>query len=121
MSKNLLTIDDHQDIATIITAWVRKNLRAEVTQAVNFGEAARLIQERHFDLVVCDQQLPKGSGDKIFALIDAMPMDDQPHFIMFTGDKSKIQTPNYSEKFIVIEKPNWHELFDAIEFTGALT
>jgi CheY-like chemotaxis protein len=120
MSKNLLAIDDHRDITTVITTWVRKNLGAEVTQAASFNEAVSLMRKLHFDLVVCEQDIPDGSGDQMFDLIESMPIDEQPHFIVFTGNKSKIQTPNYSERFIVVEKPNWSELFEAIELTGAL-
>lgn len=53
--KNILVVDDYEDCRTVIAAMLRDY---DVDSAQNGLEALELIRNKHYDLVITDQEMP---------------------------------------------------------------
>lgn len=94
MSKvNVLVVDD----ASFIRDLVRKALRSAfpgiaIEDAVNGRKAMTLLTKEHFDLVLCDWEMPEMSGLELLAWCRQQPQMKTLPFIMVTsrGDKENV-------------------------------
>jgi CheY-like chemotaxis protein len=63
-TQTILLVEDHADTANVFARMLRRD-GFEVTVAATAGSAAELCQQRAFDLLICDLQLPDGLGDQV--------------------------------------------------------
>lgn len=70
---SILIIEDHDDTRSLLTSFL-----ADEYSCISVGcaeEAMRLIDTRHFDLVITDIQLPGASGLEVCRLVSEMGLD----------------------------------------------
>ena len=58
----ILTVDDSRAILTKITSFLEKRPEYEVTGVSDPVEAYALVENEHFDVVICDIEMPQMSG-----------------------------------------------------------
>jgi len=63
-AKTILLVEDHADTANVFARMLRRD-GFDVTIAPTAGSAAELCQQRSFDLLICDLQLPDGLGSQV--------------------------------------------------------
>lgn len=81
---NYLVVDDESCIRDLINT-VFEN-EAHITQACDGKEALELLQQRQFDIVICDVQMPHLSGTDLFRRIQAVTPEIAANFIFCTGN-----------------------------------
>jgi DNA-binding response OmpR family regulator len=69
----ILIIEDHDDTRSILTSFLSDEYSC--ISAGSAEEAMRLIDTRHFDLVITDIQLPGASGLEVCRLVSEMGLD----------------------------------------------
>lgn len=81
---NYLVVDDDSCIRDFIDAVFANE--AHITQACDGMEALKLLQQRQFDIVICDVQMPRLSGTDLFRLIQTARPEAAANFIFCTGN-----------------------------------
>jgi len=71
-SPSVLVVDDDPASLKLVRAMLEK-LGASITSTVDSGEALRLAQARHFDLVITDLVMPDADGYTLVTSLDADP------------------------------------------------
>lgn len=81
---NYLVVDDESCIRDFIDAVFANE--AHITQACDGKEALELLQQRQFDIVICDVQMPRLSGTDLFRHIQIAAPETAANFIFCTGN-----------------------------------
>ena len=81
---NYLVVDDDSCIRDFIDAVFTNE--AHITQACDGKEALDLLQQRQFDIVICDVQMPRLSGTDLFRQIQITAPEVAANFIFCTGN-----------------------------------
>lgn len=81
---NYLVVDDESFIRDFIDAVFANE--AHITQACDGKEALELLQQRQFDIVICDVQMPRLSGTDLFRQIQIATPEAAANFIFCTGN-----------------------------------
>ena len=79
-----LVVDDESCIRDLIEAVFRDE--ACVTKACDGKEALDLLQQREFDVVICDVQMPRLSGTELFRQLQIIAPEAAAKFIFCTGN-----------------------------------
>jgi PAS domain S-box-containing protein len=80
-----LVVDDEEGIREI----VQEGLTArgmKVEAASTAEDALALLAAKHYDVVLCDFNLPKLSGEELFNRLRERPAHVLPHFVFITGE-----------------------------------
>lgn len=81
---NYLVVDDESFFRDFIDAVFADEAR--ITQACDGREALNLLQQRHFDVVICDVQMPRLSGTDLFRQLLSIAPEAAANFIFCTGN-----------------------------------
>ena len=82
---HILVIDDEPSIVAILKAMLSRD--GHKVETVNDGaEAKRLLQERNYDVVLCDLKMPKVDGAQLFRWLKETKPSLASRFIVMTGD-----------------------------------
>ena len=96
MSKNILIVDDEENIREIIGEFL-ETLGYNVFEASNGEEAIMACGKAKFDLVITDIRMPKMNGLKLLKTLKTV-MPDLPVILMTGYQPSKNQETNLSVK-----------------------
>jgi CheY-like chemotaxis protein len=96
MSKNILVVDDEDNIREIITEFLQ-TLGYNVVEASNGEDALLACTRTKFDLVISDIRMPKMNGIKLLKSLKTY-MPDLPIILMTGYQPSKMQEDNLSVK-----------------------
>ncbi len=65
--KNVLIIDDQEDILEILEIYIEGSFENLIVhKAFNGREAVEILEEEDFDSIICDFRMPGGNGDIVF-------------------------------------------------------
>jgi CheY-like chemotaxis protein len=84
-AKTLLVVDDESSIAKAIAALLRRD-RHQVDTAANGRLALAKLQERTYDLILCDLRMPDLDGPGLYHELEAQAPHLLRRFIFLTGD-----------------------------------
>ncbi len=83
--RRILVIDDEPSIAAVLKAMLSRD--GHKVETVSDGaEARRLLQERDYDVVLCDLKMPKVDGAQLFRWLKETKPSLASRFIVMTGD-----------------------------------
>ncbi len=97
--KTILVVDDDHQIRGFLEEVLGEKGYA-VSTAESLGQAERLMRERRFDVVLCDEMLPDGSGYEF-----RMRHHPLPPFIMFSGGDELFLTRQSTPETTILLKP----------------
>ncbi len=97
--KTILIVDDDHQIRGFLEE-VLGEKGYTVTTAESLGQAERLMREGRFDVVLCDEMLPDGSGYEF-----RMRHHPAPPFIMFSGHDELFLTRRSTPETTILMKP----------------
>ncbi len=104
-SSNILVVDDEPSICEMVKR-VLQTMGHQVETATRGEEAVEKLEQRDYDLVLLDLQMPDMPGENLIRAIQEKPPGTKPAFIVITG---KVETDrNYllgQGAFDVLEKP----------------
>jgi len=111
----ILVVDDQADWRYLVASTLRVKVKdACLEEANSSATAIEHLKKTTYSLVVCDYQMPGGSGLEVFDFLESNP-ESETAFILFTASPD-IQ--RLKEKMIVVSKSAVEELLDAITFLG---
>ena len=84
---NYLVVDDESCIRDLIDAVFTNE--AHITQACDGKEALELLQQRQFDVVICDVQMPRLNGTDLFRRVQIAAPEAAANFIFCTGNPTE--------------------------------
>ena len=85
VKRRILVIDDEPSIAAVLKAMLSRD--GHKVETVSDGaEAKRLLQERDYDVVLCDLKMPKVDGAQLFRWLKETKPSLASRFIVMTGD-----------------------------------
>ncbi len=79
----VLLVEDDQDQAKLIGAFIKERQEAHITVSGTFSGARECLKTNTFDLVILDYRLPDGSGLELLQEITSV--EDHPPVIIVTG------------------------------------
>jgi len=83
--RRILVIDDEPSIVAVLKAMLSRD--GHKVETVSDGaEAKRLLQERDYDVVLCDLKMPKVDGAQLFRWLKETKPSLASRFIVMTGD-----------------------------------
>jgi len=83
--RHILVIDDEPSIVAVLKAMLSRDGH-EVETVSDGAEAKRLLQERDYDVVLCDLKMPKVDGAQLFRWLKETKPSLASRFIVMTGD-----------------------------------
>lgn len=83
--RRILVIDDEPSIAAVLKAMLSRDGH-KVETVKDGAEAKRLLQERDYDVVLCDLKMPKVDGAQLFRWLKETKPSLASRFIVMTGD-----------------------------------
>jgi nitrogen-specific signal transduction histidine kinase len=104
--RRILVIDDEPSIVAVLKAMLSRE--GHEVETVNDGaEAKRLLQERDYDVVLCDLKMPKVDGAQLFRWLKATKPSLASRFIIMTGDFLSLTTQKVIQEWgvPVLQKP----------------
>jgi CheY-like chemotaxis protein len=78
----ILVIDDMAGVRRTVEAMLKRDGH-KVTAATNGAEGLDLLEQRRFDLVICDILMPKVDGTEVIFRLNAMP--NRPPVLAISG------------------------------------
>lgn len=87
MSKSILAVDDSASIRQMV-AFTLKGAGFEVVEAVDGVQAQSQAQQRRFDLVLTDQNMPNMDGLSLVRALRGMPQYSSTPILMLTTESS---------------------------------
>lgn len=87
MAASILTVDDSASMRQIL-GFILKSAGYEVVQASNSEEAMSYANEREFDMVLTDQNMPGRDGLSLVQALRALPTYSRTPIIMLTTESS---------------------------------
>jgi len=117
-TKRVLLLEDSEDLKSLIKRFLESNSYS--VEAVSHGaEGLRSIMREEFDIIICDMQMPRLSGDRFyFAVKKAMPHLCQ-RFIFITGYTCSTKINDFIKQVngTMLPKPFLlDELYGAVKF-----
>jgi CheY-like chemotaxis protein len=83
--RKVLVIDDEESILELIKTILSEQCH-EVDTAENASKALTLLEERGYDLIICDWKIPGSSGREIYEHLRKIKPDSTRRFLFITGD-----------------------------------
>ncbi|MFT5992110.1 MAG: signal transduction histidine kinase/ActR/RegA family two-component response regulator [Flavobacteriales bacterium] len=99
----LLVIDDDQLVARVVAMMCGSDFHTRVE--LNSREALRLLQDEHFDAVICDIMMPIMNGWDMLARLERAHPGIRSRFVMMTGASAERDRPAELLGVPVLEKP----------------
>ena len=87
MAASILTVDDSASMRQML-GFILKSAGYEVVQAANSEEALNCANERAFDMILTDQNMPGGDGLSLVQALRALPAYSRTPIIMLTTESS---------------------------------
>lgn len=87
--KNILVIEDDSSTKMILKGTLRKYGYLQVDECSDGGEAFNKIQEKKYDLIFCDWQIPTMTGIQLLKKIKQGDKTKEIPFVMITGESEK--------------------------------
>ncbi|OIO04953.1 MAG: hypothetical protein COX65_04665 [Elusimicrobia bacterium CG_4_10_14_0_2_um_filter_56_8] len=106
MPRNILVADDDEAMLNIYSRLLNTQ-DYMVTRASSFAEAARLIEQNIYDLLVTDLMFPDGLGTELIKLLEQK--SGQAKSLLVTGSVAELDPVELPK--VYFEKPFKHELF----------
>ncbi len=104
--KNVLLVDDDEDLATTLKLLLESH-NFIVTTAAHGVDALRECMAFDFDVIICDMMMPKMAGDMFYLAVQKVKPQLNSRFLFVTGhaDNPKVDTFLKSIDAQVIFKP----------------
>jgi len=83
---NILVVDDHSLTRTMVKAILRGIGFDNIIQAENGNEAVEIVMSQPVDLVICDWNMPEGSGIDVLRTLRGDPRYKKLPFLMLTAE-----------------------------------
>lgn len=80
----VLFIDDLEDVCVIARNFLERSGRMHLNTALNTTEARKILQEKHMDIIVCDNHMPSETGLEF--LYKLRREGSKIPFILLTGE-----------------------------------
>jgi len=106
--KSILLVDDDELILRLLQK-VLESWEAHIETASNGKDALSKLASRHFDLMICDLQMPEMSGQELFSHVQDNALLPIERILFLTGDKR----PQVKE---FLDKSGCYYLFKPIQF-----
>lgn len=110
--KSILVIEDFMDSQDIITNWIEKTLKGQAFGVATVKDAIHLLEQNKFDVIICDYELPDGTGEEILAFLRLKKI--QTPTILFSAH-SELTMAVFPPLVHIIKDKNFFKLFDFIE------
>ena len=85
-AKSILLVDD-DDLILRLLQKVLESWEASIETASNGKDALSKLASRHFDLMICDLQMPEMSGQELFDHVQDNALLPPQRILFLTGDK----------------------------------
>lgn len=86
----VLVVDDMSSVRKFIRYGLEKNHpNLEIDEAANGREAYQLMEDKHYDLILCDWEMPVMKGDELLELVRKHPKLKDTPVIMITAKSEK--------------------------------
>lgn len=95
-AKSILLVDDDELILRLLRK-VLESWEADIETAMNGKDALSKLASRHFDLMICDLQMPEMSGQELFDHIKDNALLPTGRILFLTGDK-RSQTKEFLDR-----------------------
>ena len=114
---NVLVVDDSKTARHLITRTLDKLRLQNISEAENGREAIPLLQQKKFDLVISDYNMPQMDGHELLLYIRHKSNQKNVPVMMVTteGDKSKLAAIQHEGVSAIMDKP-----FDVSEVSNLL-
>lgn len=89
--KKILVVDDEAFMRSVLAGILKQMGCKYVQEARNGNDALKLLEERDFDVVFCDWEMPGMSGIELYEKIRTDEKFQQVHFVMVTGNSSSVK------------------------------
>jgi CheY-like chemotaxis protein len=96
-SITILVIDDEPSIASGLARLLRRDGNTVAT-ADNGHRALALLQERYYDVVLCDLHMPELDGPTFYAILTSQYPSLRPRVIFLTGDILRAESLTFLEQ-----------------------
>ncbi|MGE3610302.1 MAG: response regulator [Bacteriovoracaceae bacterium] len=63
--KTILVIEDNIDALELLASWIRNIFKGVAYTACNVREALEVLGSHQFDIIICDYELPDGTGEDV--------------------------------------------------------
>jgi len=60
--RTILVIEDNIDALELLASWIRNVFKEFAHTACNVKEAVGALEKHHFDIIICDYEMPDGTG-----------------------------------------------------------
>lgn len=107
--RSVLIVKDFKDNREIIVSWIQKSLKCRTFEALTVADAIKRLELIKFDVIICDYELPDGTGEVIFDYMRHNKI--RTPTILFTAHTEisvQIEVPLVH----VIKDKNYRKLFD---------
>jgi DNA-binding response OmpR family regulator len=113
----ILVVDDENEILIMVSKLLKRN-GYEVVAVGSIGEAAKLIRNNQWDLIISDVMIPYAGG---FELVDAVKSESTTPVIIMTGMSEEVLQTTVTRADVIIHKPfKSKDLLNHVkELTGA--
>lgn len=108
VAKSILLVDD-DDLILRLLQKVLESWEANIETASNGKEALSKLASRHFDLMICDLQMPEMSGQELFNHVQDNALLPPQRILFLTGDKR-------SETKVFLDRSGSYFLYKPIQF-----
>jgi two-component system NtrC family sensor kinase len=88
-ARTILVVDDDDEIRAVLPMCFAA-LGFEVAAAADGCEALALLENREYDVVICDLIMPNMNGDRLFRLCRERRPDVARHFIFLSGSSQDL-------------------------------
>ena len=89
-SKNVIVIDDNESILTLIESTLQELSKIQrIDTALSVPDAQHLLDDRRYDLVMCDWNMPETSGLDLLKNFKSNAATRDIPFVMVTGEVRK--------------------------------
>ena len=112
MKKTLLIIEDNEDILSGLVDGMGNFFKVNISQATTVAAGLGLIQNSEINAIICDYNLPDGTGLAILDLIQKRKSTIP--FFLYSGSVSLDLTKVTYQNFSFVRKPNFGELVSLI-------
>jgi signal transduction histidine kinase len=116
--RDVIVVDDEVHITEFVHDVLARH-GARVQIANSGSEAYERIRNKHFDLIVCDQNMPGLSGQSLFRLVESGDPNAPDRFLFITGEVGPIDTRQfYGQNGVqLLRKPfRIQELLEAVDY-----
>lgn len=109
----ILLVEDCDDFCELLRVRLAKKFPAHFVLARTGQEAADILKDSDFDLVVSDYHMEPGNGQWLYEFMQQMY--PQTPLIVFTSAPDEVQVNKDKILRAVVEKPDFKSLFHQIE------